>query len=129
MRPGTAEPLYVLGFTWWPFDGAVTAAIIALVGTGVTLLFNAHRFKTAEKNQTARHKGTLGATERASERELLLRDMQRAEEALAKDDAHHWVYAGVILREVHLNDHATDADRRRARFVMSAFKTRVTPSV
>jgi len=122
-----AKTWYVFGLPWWPFDGAVTAAIIALVGTLLAMFFNGRRFRVAEANQQDRHTETLSASERASERELLLVDMRRAEEALAGDDVNHWVYAGVIIRNVHTNLHATDSDRRRARKVMKAFKQRVAP--
>lgn len=118
----------MFGWTWWPFDGAVTAALIALIGTLLAMWFNGRRFRTAEDNQTQRHSETLASTERVSEREMLLIDIRRAEEALAKDQPGHWVYAAVILQEVNANEHATDVDRRRARAVIKAFANRVTPT-
>lgn len=123
------DRFYVFGLEWWPFDGAVTGAFIAAAATFATIYFNHRRFKSADSSQQGRHEDVVSMTTRLSERELLNRDIQRAEEALANNDANHWVYAGVILREVNLSEHATDADRRRARHVMRAFKERVTPSI
>jgi hypothetical protein len=126
MRVADPGTFYVFGWTWWPFDGAVTAAVIALIGTLLAMWFNGRRFAEAENNQTERHTETLASTERVSERENLLVDMRRAEEALAEKDPNHWVYAGVILQQVNKSPHATDSDRRRARTVMKAFKERET---
>lgn len=129
MRQGAADTWFVFGLPWWPFDGSAIAALIALLGTLATIGFAWRKFHVAERNQDERHEQTVASTERLGERGLLNRDMQRAEEALAGNDANHWVHAGVILREVHLSEYATDADRRRARAVMRAFKERVTPAV
>ncbi len=65
------EQVYVFGLPWWPFDGAVTAALIALIGTLLAMWFNGWRFRAAEKNQGSRHSESLRETERVSERERL----------------------------------------------------------
>ncbi|MFJ2533269.1 hypothetical protein [Microbacterium maritypicum] len=119
---------YVFGQTWWPFDGAVTAAIIAFIGTVTAIVFNGRRFTKAETNQNTRHVETLDSTKLLGGREQLLIDLRRAEDALAGNDKHQWIYAGVILQQIRNSEYADADDKKRARAIIRAYAARVHPA-
>lgn len=123
----TTDTLYVFGLSWWPFDGAVTAALIALIGTGGAIWFNRRRFLIAERNQSERHAAALESTSRLSGREQLLIDLRRAEDALASDNERLWIYASVTLRHARTSEYATADDRRRVRAIIKGYAARFGP--
>lgn len=72
------EQLYVFGWTWWPFDGAVTAGLLALCGTAGLLGFNAWSFDAAEKRNQRRHTEALQSVEKTSARDHALARFREA---------------------------------------------------
>lgn len=133
----TTEPdatFYVFGLEWWPFDGAVTAALIAAAVAILTGWWGYRRLRASEARQIAAqealqdkaqsfqkqlHQEVIDASSRTSEREQLLIDLRRAEDALASEDPASWVFAAVICKNVKRHPQATLAERKRANAALS----------
>ncbi|MGM1029345.1 MAG: hypothetical protein ACQEWM_05655 [Actinomycetota bacterium] len=120
---------FVFGLPWWPFDGAVTAALIAGIFAIATGWWSYRRLiasearqleaqrelqDTAQVFQRGLHEEIIIATSKTSEREQLLIDLRRAEDALAQADPAGWVFAAVICKNAKKHPEATLAERRRA---------------
>lgn len=139
MNPATADPLYVFGLEWWPFDGAVTAAIIAgIVGVVSSVIHSRRQTKSearqareraslaesSEQFQRDLHDEVMKSAVRQSQTEHRLTDLRRAEDATIGDNPIAWILAATLCKEVAKDASSTRVERVRANTILAELMRR-----